>query len=163
MKTTNKLRNAFLITSFCLLNTISYGQTKEETISWLKEKFEKCVEMESLNSGNNYRNVKIDINECHIEVKAMLTYNGSEDLFNVTITMPTIGAEITKEGYIMYVDKLIKSTKIFFDSRSLQSYYGRSTKEVYFKLINNEDDILPRIQKALDHLATFCPKKKETF
>lgn len=37
----NKLRNAFLVTSFCLFNTISYGQTKEEALITLKDIFSK--------------------------------------------------------------------------------------------------------------------------
>jgi hypothetical protein len=38
MNTPKNFKKAFLVIAFCLLNTLSYGQTKEETISWLKEK-----------------------------------------------------------------------------------------------------------------------------
>jgi hypothetical protein len=31
------------------------------------------------------------------------------------------------------------------------------------EILRCEDEIFERLQKALDHLATFCPKKKETF
>lgn len=41
MKTTNKLRNVFFIAGFCLLNTLSYGQTREEALIRLKDIFSK--------------------------------------------------------------------------------------------------------------------------
>ena len=71
-------------------------------------------------------------------------------------TFPTADIIIdVKAGKIKYKNAVIKSlkdNKIFY-----------SKDELHISLRNGENDIYTRIQKALDHLATFCPKKSETF
>lgn len=37
------MKKYIIITLLCFFSTFSYGQTKEETISWLKEKFESYL------------------------------------------------------------------------------------------------------------------------
>lgn len=154
---TNKLRNAFLVISFCFLNTFSYGQTKEETISWLKDKLSKYLNVDDLN------NFKLeDVNECEfiISGRKILSYGNNNTHLDMKYFFPTEGVNIDSEGEIKYKVKAIRIIKT----------PSHETKEEYFsdgggfyKIQNREQDINNRIQKALDHLATFCPKKKETF
>ena len=137
---TNKLRNAFLIAGFCLLNTFSYGQTKEETISWMEEKLTKYI------YEPNYNVTVESIDECEITIK---TINSGD--WNM---VPTSGMKITTDGSMCFSFNAIKvEGRIGNFSRSCPN----------FSIRISEDQILSRIEKAVEHLATFCPKKKETF
>ena len=69
--------------------------------------------------------------------------------------LPTNGLSIKPDGSFFYKSEVIKSTQ-----NKGNPWYS-STSSIILR--NKEDDIYSRIPKALDHLATFCPKKKETF
>lgn len=171
MKTTI-LKN-IAITAICLFSMNSYAQTKEETISWVKEKLDKCVgysndlgvfkndELHTMNySGTNGKPAnKIEIilvNECNIEIRLLVkTPDDSKELIPVTFVLPINGIKIIQDGFFLYSSK-----KAYYTVRE-KEYYTNFIYDVYIQ--NKEDNIYERLQIALDHLATFCPKKKETF
>ena len=68
-----------IITAFLLLFSISsFAQTKEETISWIKEKLEKHGGWYYTNS--TYTNVKVS--PCHISFTEKYSDDGSEYLYS---------------------------------------------------------------------------------
>lgn len=136
---TNKLRNTFLAASFCLLNTISYGQTKEETISWLKEKLDKCIEIHLASAINNIgkeaimsvdyyhlndkpanRILTIQMDECNIEIQFLVRKcEDASELIPVTLVLPTIGIKV-KNSHFSY------SANIAYYAREGTKYYTDS-------------------------------------
>ena len=65
-----------------------------------------------------------------------------------------MGCRISSIGTFEYnseVVKEVRNSKIEF------------TKWVFVKIAPREDNIYERIQKAINHLTTFCPKKQEAF
>jgi hypothetical protein len=148
MKT--KMKNTVIIASFFLLSTISYGQTKEETISWLTEKFNKYL------IGYNpwYEINNITISTCAITID--VTYDAVNDSpIKYRTVMPTDGINIWELGFQFNEERV----SITDPSNKLRF----SKNNDYCKLKNAEPDLYGRVKKALEHLATFCPKKKETF
>ena len=148
MKTTNKFRNAFLIASFCLLNTLSYAQTKEETISWLKEKLGSYMKTE-----DNTKAKLVSINECEIVFSFWRLYFGP-----YTEKIPTNVDSIDADSRFRYLSDVVYSG----NTNKKGSYDGYSSRTL-LKLDKREENIHERVLKALKHLATFCPKKKEKF
>ena len=145
MKTTNKLRSAILVASFCLLNTISYGQTKEETINWLNQKLTKYCH-------HDICDVTIEsISECQIIIKHISRING----YLYISYIPTNGMKINTNGEMSFPIEAIEIK----DDSGLKSF----SKSSAFSIQEVEDHLCSRIEKAVAHLATFCPKKKETF
>ena len=63
-------------------------------------------------------------------------------------------------------DKTIK-IKIKGDLQGIRvKHYDDTERFIDFSqldIIRGEEKLVERLQKALDHLATFCPKTKETF
>ena len=175
-----KLITLFLASFF--ISAISFGQTKEETIKWLKEKFEKCGYIYH-GAASTYTDLKYDINECRIVVSSIKERNGTVSGTH-TFEFPTTGvkiwggADVTNEfhnthpGVLGYNNDVVKIDLVITNSKeTLKSSlrYSRETAFIGdgikwgFYLENKEENIHQRIQKALDHLATFCPKTKETF
>jgi|688.fasta_scaffold1004508_2 hypothetical protein len=153
MKT--QMKNTIITASFLLLSTISYGQTKEETISWLTEKFNKSLEPVYGFSADKITNIKISPCEIVINAEHHNAYGELSETYEITI--PTDGTIVEDENIKFTEERiLIKYLEI-----NKNFYYKGITG--YCKLKNSEPDLYARVKKALDHLATFCPKKKETF
>jgi len=154
----NKFTNAYLIASLCLLNTYSYGQTKEETISWLREKLEKNLIIDP--SSDYISKINLELNEitpCRITISYMITGPGANGTHHYKVILPTEGAQIT-DGFFYY-----SSEKISYEKNGKATSYHSFNTANDFSIRKGEDDLRARVEKALDHLATFCPKKKETF
>jgi hypothetical protein len=133
------------------------AQTKEETISWLKEKLEKYLGVFQLND------LKLEeLNECEfiISGRVIIGYGNKNTHLDMKYFFPTKGVNIDSEGYISYDIEAVRVIMIP-SHESRKEYFLNGGKK--FSLSNREQDIYARIQKALDHLASFCPKKKETF
>ncbi len=69
--------------------------------------------------------------------------------------MPTDGINIWELGFQFNEERV----SITDPSNKLRF----SKNNDYCNLKNAEPDLYARVKKALDHLATFCPRKKETF
>lgn len=156
---TNKLRNAFLIAGFCLFNTFSYAQTKEETIGWLKEKLGSYMYLDDAEFQNQKVNdLKItSFNECEFTLTFELKTVNTGEVELMKTVAPCNGILINlSSGNIYYKNSVAK----WIDSSGGLLFRWQLP---FVKIGLNEENIIERIKKAFDHLATFCPKKKETF
>lgn len=140
------------------------AQTKEETISWLQEKLQKYVVF----NPNFCRSetTSVEVTECSITVRFTLFY-------------PPIDVEqkIYRDQYYIIPTNGLS----FFNSTSPQGNgigmkdgINNIKKKLYNKsedvdsgtaltVLKGEENLYERLQKAVDHLATFCPKKEEAF
>lgn len=168
MKTT--FLKTIAIFAFCLFNLNSHAQTKEETISWLKEKLTDNLEGVYFIQGPLYADREVlnfKINECElfIKFKEKTSMSGGQiNYYDLTIQINNLN--IDNQG--LFYSYGVKETLTKSDSQENQSKIGVSeTNKLNGGLvkinIEKEENIVERMNKALKNLATFCPKKKETF
>ena len=133
-----------------LLGTLTaQAQTKEETISWLREKLKTCL----IEQNSNTRLINID--ECQFTIQYDQLYNNNtKDTYEVSF--PFEGVTISENGALIYELDVIHYQS---ETKKNTVYYRQSQK--LLRLC--ETDIYARMLKAMQHLSTFCPKKKETF
>ncbi|MCU7619183.1 hypothetical protein NZ698_18545 [Chryseobacterium sp. PBS4-4] len=144
------MKKLFTICLMMAVPVLANAQTKEETISWLKEKLASCLSL-----SNYYTDLKIiSINECEIIVKYNNPQKDGSPSYH-TVTIPTEGIIISKK-----IESELSTIKHFWHWNSTTYYYKEA--EV-INVRECETDIYTRLQKAINHLNTFCPKKKETF
>ncbi|RYZ21636.1 MAG: hypothetical protein EOO16_12245 [Chitinophagaceae bacterium] len=170
------MRKAILILALCLLgiansNTAS-AQTKEETISWLKEKLAKHFKQyqSGCRIGCSFTLLGVEVNECEIKYKVdyWWGYEGGTTE-GYTYIIPT--QDLTIEGGVFYLNYEGIAVSQTSTRSKRQNYVGpgrsykiRNMENVFGINTSGEVDIQERIQKALTHLASFCPpKKKEAF
>lgn len=149
---------------------IALGQTKEETIAWLKEKFEKYLVSKEY-TVEVIKDMKlVSIDACSFTITSVgIRTNDSGEPHYYSNTFPTDIVSIQtdnagKNGYFDYGkdEKGMDVKKVLCVYDGVKSY--RSGDWVGIQLFfGGEENIRERIEKALKHLATFCPKKKETF
>jgi hypothetical protein len=150
------------------------AQSKEETISWLNEKLTKYLADESTFSvkyedGQTEQaspaEIKlISIDECRIVIQKKLTYPRGEIKEHTKMILPTAVLAIHPEnGHFKYAAEVVsyetevEKNGVITPSSSFFSDTG------YASIRNGEENIRERVATALKHLATFCPKKQETF
>jgi hypothetical protein len=171
------MKKYIIITLLCFFSTVSYGQTKEETISWLKEKFENYLTGGYHGKGGLWYKTDIlsfQLNECELFIKYKETTSyarGQTSLREMTIPLKNIGIatldEIGTTAYFIFQISVIKykvtqSTDEYMKIGEIK-YTSNSVQKVEINL-TREEGLYERIQTALTHLATFCPeKKKEMF
>lgn len=130
----------------------SFGQTKEETIEWLKEKIKK----HAVGSEESFTRVEIiTVSPCEISYKEVYKDgNYHHEQFD-----PSSSVWEGKTGSGLLRAKagaVIKATNTSWNNRIL--YISETAIH-----LNGVPDIAERFAKALNHLATFCQNKKETF
>jgi hypothetical protein len=146
------MKTTIITASFLLLSTLTYGQTKEETISWLTEKFNSYIEGITAGSGK-FEITSINVNSCEI------TVNTNHPSGKRVYVLQTQGLQVIDSGW---KNDSIEILTIYTRWDSQVEKYSLSTIDDFY-LIKGENDLHQRVQKALTHLATFCQKKKETF
>ncbi len=167
----------FLLFSIKSLTIAQESQpTKEETITWLKEKLTKhfkdlneCVSHPSVYC--HYSLESVAINECEITYKVIFKWSfsgGTTD--KISFVIPTQNLKISSDGwfYINYDGiKEEKTSSISSGGRSNElgeASYISSMRGNFGINTSGEEDLVNRVQKAITHLATFCPEKeKEAF
>jgi hypothetical protein len=159
MKTSTSPFSKMLLVMFCcLLFTTGYSQSKEETITWLKEKLEQSM----VSTLGTVTDMKLaSLNECEFVIKVISTSNGWNYYYRFTI--PTKDITINEDG-LFYFNReaiLYEMLENHKGGAVKEKRYSRSSS--YIKVANKEADLHNRIAKAFTHLATFCPQKKETF
>lgn len=124
------------------------AQTKEETIAWIKEKLESSTE----GAYEPLSNLKVKaITECTITY----TFTAEGDEYEETI--PVKNATIQDEYYsFRYPGEMVLNKNL---TKGTQNFYGGSA----IKIVERETNLRERFLKALNHLATFCVEKKQTF
>ncbi len=148
--------------------------TKEETITWLKDKLTKHFKnFVQCNSGWNcyYSLESVEIKECEIIYKVNYRWpfsGGTTDKY--TYTIPTKGLKIAADGWFdLNYDgiKIEHTSSISSGGRSnelRETSYSSALRDDFGINRLGEEDLVNRVQKALTHLATFCPEKeKEAF
>lgn len=142
------------------------AQTKEETITWLQEKLQKYYKF----YGDK---IVITVTECSITLSYNLlpeTSSGNKKAYyNQYHIFPTDGLIFrlttgftTWSGFEDYIAMEIKE--------NLKRIRVKDFSEVEFlksnsqiQIVSGEENLSDRLNKAVTHLATFCPKTKETF
>jgi hypothetical protein len=139
-----------LLALACASNSV--GQTKEETITWLKEKLGQYMEGHS-----RVEDIRlVYINECEMTFTYVVNF-GTAGIQNRKLIMPiNLNFTFSPDGKLYFSSDVVQDINT---DKGWVSYYSNST----LKLANREADIRNRVEKALKHLATFCEKRKETF
>lgn len=152
------LKIFFLLLAMLVVDN-SYGQTKEETIAWIKDKLSnstKFIEVDGDAAARiNFAIKKID--ECSIVITYKYGSNSSSGGINdYEQTLPIKDVNINEKGRLTYSSEVVVDKNI---SKGKYSFIKASE----FEIVETEPDLRNRVLKALKHLATFCEKKKETF
>jgi hypothetical protein len=139
-----------LLALACASNSV--GQTKEETITWLKEKLGQYMEGHSLVEDIRL----VYINECEMTFTYVVNF-GTAGIQNRKLIMPiNLNFIFSPDGELYFTSDVVQDINT---DKGWVSKFRKST----LKLANREADIRDRVEKALKHLATFCEKRKETF
>jgi len=147
------MKNYYLLL-FCLITSYAaQAQTKEETITWLQEKIQNYIYFDG--PMGEAENITVTVNECFIIINYMLTTTYSS-YPNQYLIIPTAGVSLDKE---IGMKNGIESIRY----RTFDNNEQLSNRTLLFFVKSSEENLYERLQKAVDHLATFCPKKKETF
>ncbi|WBV60835.1 hypothetical protein PFY12_01640 [Chryseobacterium camelliae] len=169
------MKKLFLLFAFIACGFTATAQTKEETINWIKEKLAKYFEDKSYKRGCkigcSYTFHNVEINECEIKYKVEYWWGfsgGTTEGYN--FILPTQDLKINNEGeFVLNYENIEKiQTSSTFHSKhgeALDKPKHISGTQYEFGInIRGEVDLVNRIQKAITHLASFCPpKEKETF
>lgn len=125
------------------------AQTKEETIAWIKEKLESSTE----GAYGPQSNLKVKtITECTI------TYTYTKEGGEYEETIPVKNATINNDEYkaFKYPGEMVLNKNL---TKGTQRFYNISD----LRIVEREANLRERFLKALNHLATFCVEKKQTF
>jgi hypothetical protein len=146
---------------FFLLFNVSFGQTKEETIAWLKEKIIN-------NLDRNYCDNVIQTVQVH-ECEILFKYTRFNNLIDYSaidyyeIIIPIQDLRINYQGSFVLNDNLIKEIR----TRSSASGNNISDTSLYADTYSSvkidfsgEQNLYEKINKALVDLSNFCKKKK---
>jgi hypothetical protein len=156
------------------------GPTKEETIAWLKEKLVKYFDYFSIpvnedwcsysDENNSAKDILIQLNECELTIATIhkIDRQTESDCPSKSF-IPTTNIIIGDHGTISCKIQGIHTIDMFnreTESRRRDitfSKKGAGYSNKIGSITNGEVDLYKKMQKAFDHLATFCPKKKELF
>lgn len=144
-----------------------YSQTKAETESWIKSKFEKWKE--NFNEPNIFNDhfkqlyietpISIQFNGCEMIFKTSRRYELSSSVSKITykINIGDIDELNWVDGFNLYISSRKTNIKSTFDNSIV-----RYTKGVALSLnIYAEENLKERFTKALNHLKDFCIQSKD--
>ena len=138
------MKKLFTLFAIILSIGVANAQTKEETISWLKEKLSKYMYAWQVS------NIRLEsIDECKIVFNFTSSYSSWQQILPTSIT------GINDKGKFLY-SASVASTQNQGKEAFFQEYS-------FLNLEEREENLRARVEKALKHLATFCPKKQEAF
>jgi hypothetical protein len=169
---------AFILLCSGLLN----AQTKEETITWLKEKLGSYLKGRLYD--HDYTNIKLEsLDECEFKISytekwkenyKTYPYHSYHYTRYYRIIAPTAMESLKGENFY-YSTKAVNTysnggdiLEYVSDGGSLITTYKLKEINAFYSSIDldieeREVGIRERVEKAFKHLATFCPKKKEVF
>lgn len=144
------------------------AQTKEETIAWIKEKLSKSLvggylsyrSSGIMNSESKVTDVKLEsINECEFVVSYKAFGESRKVYYPTSIkSIDFYSGDGYTTGYLFkYSAQVARNVNLV----SNEEYY--SSHPWGIEIAEREENLRERLEKALKHLATFCPKKKEAF
>jgi hypothetical protein len=169
---------AFILLSSGLLN----AQTKEETITWLKEKLGSYLKGQRYD--HDYTNIKLEsLDECEFKISYTEKWKENDKSYPYhsyhytryyRITAPTSIESLKGDNFYFSTKAVNLYSKggdileYLTDGGSLITTYklveiNEFQKYISLQIEEREVGIRERVEKAFNHLATFCPKKKEVF
>lgn len=156
-----------------LISTISFGQTKKETIEWINSKvpenafifgkyFKQSRKLEIYPDGTFTLTVKYyesPLNEFKPKVETISIAKGNFKNFNPS------SVQVSYEKSLIFISiNCYNNTSCLTNSQSGRSGIDLSTTGITFGAFDNdEDDIADRLKKAFKHLITLSGGKKEAF
>ena len=142
----------FILSLF--FSTTGFAQTKEESITWLKEKLEKYLVSDRY-SRETIKDIKVaSIDACRFTI-TMTGIRDDGSVHKYSDTFPTAVDSLSYAGTFKYT-----GAKILCDADGTKDY--RTWSGIHIAE-DAEENIIKRVEKALKHLSTFCETKKETF
>ena len=162
-----KSLKTILIVFLLLQTAVSFGQTKEETIAWIKDKLINNTLLVSpdyaVKGGHNKFSLQ-SVDECTIVYRYERYFEDGRPSVVLEEQLPI--AKIKIDSYISSNGKVF----LLASSTNEEVIRGRNLTEGtnYLKKssnieVPNTDNLHERLTKALNHLATFCQNKRETF
>lgn len=141
------MKKLLFTTLFCLVTSFTaQAQTKEETITWLQDKLSKYLRR---SNECNIENLSVKVETCNFIIS--YSWNNTKYEEEVPTDNTTFSPYVKTKGKRIVRKNLTTNEKEY-------SY------NIWCTLLPEaEEDLNVRVTKALNHLATFCPKKKETF
>ncbi len=157
------MKKILLALLLCFITSYAVqAQTKDETIKWLQEKLQKY------STSHYIKNIEVKVDECFIIFSYVLLPETNRDRIkyeNQYHIFPSDGMIFTESILGGSEEKIISIGIKGGLSRIRTKHYGKESLEnnSQFHLIMGEENLSDRLNKAVTHLATFCPKTKETF
>lgn len=163
-----------LVLLICLFAaTAGKAQTKDETISWLIEKLSKCiVSTFSSDESKEFYYYSIQVNECEITIEIKMDRPGEtrpgywkRHYDKITLPLSARLEPIQTGGQAVFRvrAKVIRSVGYYVNYKDERTDWNKLDEYCGVRVNNMEENIFERINKALSHLASFCPQKKEAF
>jgi len=161
-------KNIVLLSMMILTTIMLQAQTKEQTISWLKEKLTKYFQNDAKSIEScrrTYSLKRVDINECEIVFKCKYYWcfsNGTTDEYD--ISMPIQGLRLTENNDFSLPYQGIKCTQTSTTNKEIKlskPYNIQNTQDLFKINGSGEIDLIERIQKAINRLAESCSTKKK--
>lgn len=178
------LKLIIAITSFLIVLSVdATAQTKEATIAWISEKLNKTLpkdpnwETAEVSAATNM--ILKHVDECsvvlleqHANYREINGINTRVKL-NLTIEIPIRGMTIDVHSFrhansvikINGYEDLQNGVRRMVDTRTNVVEFSGYNQIVWKALarMDFEQNLVNRMQTAINHLSTFCPVKKETF
>jgi len=166
-------KHIILLCMLIFTTTMVQAQTKEQTIDWLKEKLTKYFQNDEAHRNilsGHWTLKEVVIDECEILFKCSYYWGfsgGTTELYNVV--MPTQGLTLSTNDNCFSLNyegikKTMTATTYRGGSGLNETSSFMNTREMFRINSKGEVDLIMRIQKAITHLAEFCPAKpKEVF
>lgn len=153
------LLKAVCLLTFLSFTTMAKAQTKEETIAWISEKIGKY---ESVIGNSSYR-VEVTVAPCKVIYKQFYSVVDGlptkpvdgEKVYCSTTEFPTNPIRVESDA-IYWKTKAVNYTDDLWKANRFYEHF-------YMLGFEREENLAERFFKALQHLNTFCEKKKETF
>lgn len=152
------MKKLFFTCIFCF--ALSYNATAQEseatakeTANWVLEKIQKYLKPDN----NKIKIGQITVSACSISIFVDFgdVYNGNGKMYLYEI--PTYKLSVYPGGFSTNVASIKR--KNF--SENSENFVSNTC--CFFDLQEGEENLFERLEKAIKHLNTFCPKKKETF
>lgn len=161
-----------LLVIVCLFTSLtSFGQTKEETISWLKEKMTKYMPCVCAFGGECIIE-NIELTECYLIIETSnecYAPSGRLNTYKQRIFAPVIATMVVDPDYgsgkgrIAYKSECVEVKLTTSDNPYMKINEPSYSSVIDIVILKGEDNICERMTKAFHHLASFCVKEKETF
>ena len=146
---------------FSLVFFQNYAQNQPSLQKQKLEEFREIfIHNNEIKTGSlsNYKIITYGIDECTIKIETIDYENSNNE--NVTVTLPTSGAMLKKNGELHYKTKAIKETIVNKITKliTITSYKNSKDIGLLLKLENEEKYII--MQEKLKELASYCNLEK---